>query len=353
MIFLALTTLALYVILIFSYNRGWDRLLLFEDDVNTPITVVIAFRNEARQLPMLLDDFSNQNYSTSLVEFIFVDDFSDDNSFDIVESYPIKKQLLKSPNAGKKAAIEYAIKHASNDIILTTDADCRVSSNWIVKMVSPFINNDVQFVFGPVSYHPLISLFDKFQALEFMSLIASGAGAAGNNKAFMCNAANMAFRKSIFQTTEHKIASGDDVFLLHHVKRNNGKICFVKEQQAIVTTQSKKRLSEFINQRKRWASKSSSYKDKDALWSAFLVFSTNFFLLYFLVVSQLKAFLLIYAIKSIVDYFFLKKVVSFFRLKNIFPLFWVLQIIYPFYVVGVAFVSQFTTYQWKKREYSK
>ena len=353
MINFALIVLLLYIIKIFSYSKGWGRLPQFEDNKAVKLSIVVAFRNEAKYLPLLLADLKNQNYPKTHLEFIFVDDSSDDNSFDLIDSFPLKKILLKSPQAGKKSAIEFGIQHASSDVILTTDADCRVGTNWLIKMMAPFVDNDVQFVFGPVAYRPLTNLFDRFQALEFMSLIASGAGAVGNNKPFMCNAANMAFRKSIFKTTEHQIASGDDVFLLHHVKRNKGKIHFVKEQEAIVYTHPKSTLSDFINQRKRWASKSSSYKDKSALWSALLVFSTNLIFLYFILSFNIKALVLTYLIKSVTDYLFLKRVASFFELNKIIPLFWILQFIYPFYIVWVALSSQLNTYEWKGRSYKK
>ena len=41
-----------------------------------------------------------------------------------------------------------------------------------------------------------------------------------------------------------------------------GKIGFLKNEDAVVYTHAKPTLSEFIQQRKRWASKSTRYKDK-------------------------------------------------------------------------------------------
>ena len=68
---------------------------------------------------------------------------------------------------------------AQYDIILTTDADCRLSSNWVNKLMAPFSDDSIHLVSGPVSYTNLNTVFDKFQAIEFMSLIGSGAGAIG------------------------------------------------------------------------------------------------------------------------------------------------------------------------------
>ena len=62
-----------------------------------------------------------------------------------------------------------------------------------------------------------------------MSLITSGAGAIGAQQAFMCNGANLAFRKANYAAVDTDKASGDDVFLLHHAKKNGSEIVFVKE----------------------------------------------------------------------------------------------------------------------------
>lgn len=352
-------TIAALIIFIFynyqilSYLRGWNRLSTEDSGKDVAVTVIVAFRNEALRLPSLLNDLKHQNYPSTNIQYIFVDDSSEDSSFNIVDSFPIKKEVLKSPHFGKKAAIECAMQYVKNDIILTTDADCRVGPNWVRKMTTPFTQSKAQLAFGPVAFSELITLFDKLQAIEFMSLIASGAGAAGNKKPFMCNAANLAFRKSVFENTEQQIASGDDVFLLHHVKRNNGIISFVKERDAIVLTKPKAGISDFINQRKRWASKTSSYKDISALWSASIVLLTNLLLLYFLLTFQFEIFTVLYLLKSIVDYRFLKKASVFFQMEHLMYLFWGLQIIYPFYIVWVGISSQLSSYNWKGRAYKK
>ena len=64
----------------------------------------------------------------------------------------------------------------------------------------------------------------------------------------------MAYRKNVFLELnnygENNIASGDDVFLLHSIKRKyNNSIVFVKDEDAIVTTDSVQYFSSFINQR--------------------------------------------------------------------------------------------------------
>ncbi len=53
-------------------------------------------------------------------------------------------------------------------------------------------------IFGPVAYFPEKGLLNRFQSLEFSGLMASGAGAAMAGRPFMCNGANLAYRKEAF-----------------------------------------------------------------------------------------------------------------------------------------------------------
>ena len=350
--------LLIFIVLIYSHQvyrfyKGWHNLDPFESDISPKVSVVIALRNEEENIPFLLEDLFKQDYSSDCLEFILVDDFSDDNSYDLLKQSSLPLKVLRSEEEGKKAAISSGVAVAQYDIILTTDADCRLSSNWVKQMLAPFSDDSIHFVSGPVSYTNLNTLFDKFQAIEFMSLIGSGAGAIGANKAFMCNGANMAFRKSIFADTKGHIASGDDVFLLHHVKKSGAKIVFVKEQSAIVFTSPKASLKAFFNQRKRWAAKSSSYTDATAQWISTVVFLINLTLLLLLFTAKFNLFLVVFFIKLIVDYLFVKSLSRFFFYEKYLSYCWLMAFLYPFYVVWVAVSSQFSSFEWKERKHQR
>src|SRR6202012_3482401 len=96
----------------------------------------------------------------------------------------------------------------------------------------------------------------------------SGAALIGNGQASTCNGANLAYRKDVFYAVGgfkgiDDLASGDDELLLQKVaEKYPGKIGFLKSYDAIVYTHAKHTLKEFLQQRRRWASKSVKYKDK-------------------------------------------------------------------------------------------
>ena len=89
----------------------------------------------------------------------------------------------------------------------------------------------------------------------------------------------MSFKKDIFlelNKYSSKIASGDDVFLLHNIKaKYPHSIVFAKDKEAIVETVGVKNIFKFFNQRNRWTAKSTSYRDVDALLTSIIVFATN------------------------------------------------------------------------------
>ena len=342
--------LIFYVIKIKRFEKGWSQLPKYVDPCQEAVSIVIAVRNEAQNIGHLLEDLQVQSHTN--FEIIIVDDHSSDDTKRIVQSHP-NVQLLTAFEKGKKAALTQGIIAAQNELILTTDADCRLHSDWICQMTAPFTQDHICLVAGPVAFHNEQSHFENTQSLEFLSLIISGAGAIGAQHAFMCNGANMAFRKSIYASVDSDKASGDDVFLLHHAKRNNLGIAFVKEQRAIVYTEPKASLLKLFQQRKRWAAKSSTYKDKDAQYVSWLVFLTNLFLLCLLLTGSWQDILIALSIKGIIDYSFLKKGLQFFKKEALLPYFYPLQIIYPFYIVWVAMASQVGGFKWKERTYKK
>ena len=115
---------------------------------------------------------------------------------------------------------------------------------------------------SPVTYFEETSLFERMQTLEFYSLIGTGAAFIGNKRASTCNGANLAYRKDVFYEVGgfkgiDDLASGDDELLLQKVaERYPGEIGFLKLYDAVVFTHAKHTLQSFIQQRRRWASKS-------------------------------------------------------------------------------------------------
>lgn len=367
MLFAVLIILALYVLLIIRYAFGWSKLKkLSLEHSSKKVSVIIALRNEESQIDYLLKSLQSQIYPTDKLEFILVNDHSTDATLELLQQSAMENlQIVNMPDGefGKKNAIKKAVALAEGDIILASDADCSFSPNWVRAMVSYFSNANVMLVSGPVSFNKQNGIFQSLQALEFTSLIGSGAGAIGVGNAIFCNGANMAYRKSIFLEVNdfatEKSVSGDDVFLLHSVKEKYPKsIAFAKNEDAIVTTDGMQSIKGFINQRKRWTAKSSGYTDGASIYTGLLVLFTNLvgvllLGLFFFDTCYLDYLIYYFSVKFLVDLCILLPALSFFKRKDLIK--WILpfEVFYSFYIVLIVILSFTNTFEWKGRVHKK
>lgn len=357
MVFIVISALlsVCYLLMITLLANGWDNLKRFEPTHSKthkklPITVVVACKNEEKNIARLLSNLSQQSYQH--FELIIVCDHSIDNTKQIIQSalnsFPQLK-LMENVLRGKKEALKLGIKEAKYEFIVTTDADCIPTFLWLESIVDYYSRYKPDLIIAPVVMDTGDDLFDNLQSLEFCSLVASGAGAAGAGWPILCNGANLAFKKQIwldaFNDLLPEVQSGDDMFLLHSLKRKGANIHFLRSESAIVTTQPMPTLKQFIHQRLRWSGKSIYYQDRTTILIAILVFCMSLMPFVLLYSAQIypKHYLLLAAFvvfKYMSDLFYLNKVKSFFQQEdNLWFYALVLSIVYPFYVVGVAIGS--------------
>ena len=112
-------------------------------------SVVIAARNEEENLPALLKDLTKQSYPLDKIEVIIVNDRSTDRTREILEEASQKYSFIRVVNINNKSKDMTPKKHALNqginiskgEIIISTDADCRVGKNWVLSMVNSTIKS--------------------------------------------------------------------------------------------------------------------------------------------------------------------------------------------------------------------
>lgn len=355
--------LFLYTILILSFLFGWLKIKSFEPEGSSQllkISVVIPFRNEERNLKRLLETLMDQNYPADYFEIVAVNDHSTDSTLETIAELTNKIRVLNLPEnfTGKKQALDFGIKQAKYDSILVTDADCIVNRNWIRTFSSfYYFKHEPKMIIGLVDYSGNSDLFSKIQNLEFLSLLGSGAGAAGLKKPIFCNGANLFFSRNAYlhlkDPLKANVISGDDTFLLHNIKNSfPDEIYLLKSKQAIVKTSANETISGFFQQRIRWASKAKYYKDFDSVFSSSAVFLINLLLLVWFFAGLNKNFtffFLFLGVKTGIDLLFLYFILGYFDKRKL--LFWVpfVQIIYPVYIVFTAIFSFYGTFFWKNR----
>lgn len=337
----------------------------------TRFSVIIPFRDEAENLPKLLQSILNLKYPSALFEVIFVDDASEDTSAEIILKTLKNSQVdfrvienQRSSASPKKDALTAAINFAKHEWILTTDADCQLPENWLRAYNSFILEKNPMMVCGPVLYAANDSFIEKFQQLDGFSLQTVMMGSFGFQKPLLCNGANLGYKKEGFFSVNGfhgntHIGSGDDIFMLEKMKiAFPGRVLFLKNEKAIVATQPQNSWESLINQRLRWASKTAKQKNRFSKILGMLVFAINLCVLLIPLgilfqPSFTLFFLSLLVFKMLVDYFIIGLGATFFEKKVAFPTFVLSFFVYAFITVIVVLKSFGGTYHWKGRVFEK
>ena len=365
---------AIYVVFIAQLIYGFNKVKPFErTEVNpkTTFSIIAPFRNEAKNLPKLLKSISKLNYPKELFEIILVDDFSTDTSERICIQWRMANGLIESTllenlrlsNSPKKDAISRAVPILKHEWMVTTDADCIVTKNWLLTLDNFIQQNNPEMVVGAVVYKTKNNWFHYFQQLDLMSLQGTTIGSFGIGKPFMCNGANFAYTKKFFQELGgfggiNSTASGDDVLLLQKaVTANSDKVLYLKNKEFIVKTKPENDLFVLFMQRVRWASKTTSYKNIYAKSLAVVVLLMNLSLVLgfgFWILGKIEIWNLssIFLIKYLVDYVLLYKSNQYLN-KGKFLLPLASSLVYPVFSSAVGLYSLFGSFTWKGRHFSK
>lgn len=361
----------LYAVLLMAYRYWFSKLSIFKpadtQAVPTKFSIVIPARNEAANIKACVDSILAQDYPTDAFEIIVMDDFSEDDTAFIVEAlhqqYP-NVHLLKLSDyfkpheltAFKKKAIEKAVSHAKGDWIITTDADCKVPSKWLSLYNAYILKEQPVFVAAPVMFIKTAGVLNQFQILDFLALQGITAASVGAGKHSMSNGANLAFEKAAFiavggyQGVDH-IASGDDMFLMHKMKKTLAKpIGYLFHPDAIVLTDAMPSWRQFIMQRIRWSSKARYYDDRSIFWVLLLVYLFNLSFLLMFLLGDFKSLLIALAFKTFFELFFLDPVAGFFHKKEELRYFPLYQPIHIVYNIVAGLFGQIKTYTWKGRK---
>ncbi len=357
-----------YFFMMLRIFKGWLNIESTEE-VNSPtltFSIIIPFRNEREKLPALLKSILRLNYDVEYFQLIFVDDDSTDDSHqivsDFIEVYNLKAILLHTSGGKKKAIIE-ALNSVSNEIVLFLDADTVFEPNILNSYCNKFQYDGIKLVAGPVQFKNSETYFGNFVELEFISLVISGAGAIGAGNPIMINGANYAVRRHVFtesvnEIIKSNIASGDDIFVLHHVKNYYGSkaIMFNKAKDSIVTTEGPGRLMSFMKQRIRWTGKSKFYEDFEIAKVSLIVLLTNMALAIYPIylatcfsARKTLFYLAVLAFKVFIDKKILDSGIAFFGKTHLKGMIIISSIIYPFYVVLIGILGQILPVVWKDR----
>ena len=123
-------------------------------NAQTPVSIILAFKNEGQQILQTVTALLAQDYPT--FEVLAIDDFSTDDGYKLLkEIKDVRFILLKATldHPGKKSALTQAIAQSKYDIVLFTDADCLIGQlnmhGICIRLGIDRDRFDVQFLASP------------------------------------------------------------------------------------------------------------------------------------------------------------------------------------------------------------
>ena len=356
-----------YSALIIYYWQSWRSIpdyVCSGKTAQTKISVIIPARNEEENIGNLLRALQEQFYPKEFFEIIVVDDHSNDATATIVQQFSFVKLLqLKDDNinAYKKKAIEIGIAAATGELIVTTDADCLPTREWLKTIAAFKEEKQAVLIVAPVVFENDTSFLQIFQTLDFLTLQGITGASVYKNIHSMCNGANLAYERKVFYKVNGfsgvgHVASGDDMLLMHKIwKKYPQQVHYLKSKDTIVTTQPMKTWNTFFNQRIRWASKAKYYDDKRIFFVLLLVYLFNLSFGVLLVAGYWyhKYWLLLIGLwfgKTIIEFLFVNSIATFFNKQNMMKYFFFFQPLHIFYTIISGLFGQIGKYEWKGRK---
>lgn len=295
----------------------------------TRFHVIVPERHEGEASSALRRDLLRQSVGANLYDVTFADG-----------------------SHGKKAALRSATLSlpASDDEewVVTTDADCEVSRDWLRRLQSPLrlaadkhTTDTPILIVGPVRVNKGKRGFPRdLETLEWLSL----QGATRLFFPLMCNGANLMARRDVYERylNERKdksdYASGDDMFLLEYCKRE-GKVAYAPS--AVVDTAGCPSFRAFVRQRLRWTSKASGYRDAKTIVAALGVWSVNAALLVLLALGLWMPLCVIWGVKAVFDFAVIASQAARFSQTNVLWCFVIAELLYPLYAVALGVATLF------------
>jgi poly-beta-1,6-N-acetyl-D-glucosamine synthase len=358
---------AAYSILIMYYWRCWRSAPDFvphSKTLTTPVSIIVAARNEEENIGKLLNALQEQTYPTSLSQVIVVNDHSTDSTSEIVKKFKgvtLIDLTDNEINSYKKKAIQRGIETASGKLIITTDADCLPPPKWLETIVTFYEEKKGLFIAAPVMFETASSIIELFQSLDFLVLQGITAASVHTRIHSMCNGANVAYEKTAFEEVKgfdgiDKIASGDDMLLMHKIRKKfPGRVYYIKSREAIVVTQPMKTWKQFFNQRIRWASKARFYNDRKIFSVLLLVYLFNLSFLALFVLAFWFPVLWFYLLalwfaKTIIEYPFVRSIAKFFDRQSLLKYLFFFQPLHIAYTIIAGWLGQLGAYEWKGRK---
>ena len=359
MIYLVLLSITILILLDVLIIYSLKRMNSEGKNENNPvnISIIIALRNEEKNVDGLFDSLINLDYPTELFEVILIDDNSNDGTYDKLKSKTdsIKKFFVleskTSGVSGKREALSFGIQSSKYPYILITDADCKPQRNWLQAYSNKFnLGNEILFGVAPFYQHK--NLVNKISCFENLRGTLLSFSMALFGLSYTAAARNFGFSKNAFESiggyskTKDTI-SGDDDLLLREAVKNKMKIGVVTKSGSFVYSETKNSFQEYLQQKARHTQTSFHYLIKHQIILGFWHLLNLSFLFSPLLMFFNPILGVLLPAKLIMDFIVIKSNQIKFSYKFSITEIFYLQIFYEIILIIHFFNARFSEIKWK------
>ncbi|TJZ42894.1 glycosyltransferase [Streptomyces piniterrae] len=136
-------------------------------EVTAPVTVLVPAYNEEAGIESTVRSLLASTHQQ--LQIIVIDDGSTDDTADIATYIDDPRVLvIRQTNAGKAAALNTGLAHASHDIVVMVDADTVFESDAIHRLIQPLAHPAVGAVSGNTKVGNRRRLLGRWQHLEYV-----------------------------------------------------------------------------------------------------------------------------------------------------------------------------------------
>lgn len=362
----AIVSSVLYFFLHLIFFFGFLRSNSLKKNIKTgdiKVTVIVAARNEEKIISNCISSLKRLNYDKDLLQIILVNDKSTDSTksimlnetkelrqFFIIDSDDATLKNLK----GKANAIDSAIKIATGDIILMTDADCIVPENWVSETVKYYSEN-IQMVCGFTKINYRNSFFAKLQALDWIYLQSLASCSSGLGKILSCIGNNLTFTKNVYYDIggyeNINFSVTEDLALMRRINSDkNYKVIYPVNPECSITTEECKTTKELYNQKKRWFKGGLGINSLGWILG-FELYIVNLILVFGLLFFNTNLYIFLIAVKIISELIIILPVYFKLRFKGLLLYFPIFQIYFSIYGLLLPFTFLHSSkINWKGRK---
>lgn len=223
------------------------------------VSVIIPVYNGDTDLPDLLTCLRSQTYASDQVEYIIIDNQSQDGTlrqlqFAITDFQQVGLTLKVGQEVqiqSSYAARNTGIRMAKGQILVFTDADCRPDPQWLEHLIQPFSDPTIDLVVGEIAGLPSQNWLEQYAE---QNKVLSQTYTLENSFCPYGQTANLAVRRSLFTEIglfrPYLTTGGDADFCWRALKNSQRNYRFVPE--AIVLHRHRSTLAELAKQWQRY-----------------------------------------------------------------------------------------------------